>query len=125
MQRVHLAITALEDRFKIECPEVDRMTIHPSRRQIICGEIRRVRRILIADSLTYGKLRMEIGSVLTNDADKCDPIKRKCVFSEPNPFFMLGLLMVSLSEANLIYKLWIKPKYPVDPLAAFGLQIFF
>ena len=29
MQRVHLAITALEDRFKLECPEVDRVTIHP------------------------------------------------------------------------------------------------
>jgi len=31
MQRVHVAITALEDRFKLECPEVDRVTIHPSR----------------------------------------------------------------------------------------------
>jgi len=29
MQRVHLAITALEDRFKLACPEVDRVTIHP------------------------------------------------------------------------------------------------
>jgi cation diffusion facilitator family transporter len=29
MKRVHLAITALEDRFKMECPEVDRVTIHP------------------------------------------------------------------------------------------------
>jgi cation diffusion facilitator family transporter len=29
MQKVHLAITALEDRFKLECPEVDRVTIHP------------------------------------------------------------------------------------------------
>jgi cation diffusion facilitator family transporter len=29
MRRVHLAITALEDRFKLECPEVDRVTIHP------------------------------------------------------------------------------------------------
>jgi len=29
MQQVHLAITALEDRFKLECPEVQRMTIHP------------------------------------------------------------------------------------------------
>ena len=29
MQRVHVAITALEDRFKLECPEVDRVTIHP------------------------------------------------------------------------------------------------
>jgi cation diffusion facilitator family transporter len=29
MQRVHLAITALEDRFKLECPEVQRVTIHP------------------------------------------------------------------------------------------------
>ena len=29
MQRVHLAITALEDRFKLECPEVHRVTIHP------------------------------------------------------------------------------------------------
>jgi cation diffusion facilitator family transporter len=29
MQKVHLAITALEDRFKKECPEVDRVTIHP------------------------------------------------------------------------------------------------
>ncbi len=29
MQRVHLAITELEDRFKLECPEVYRVTIHP------------------------------------------------------------------------------------------------
>jgi divalent metal cation (Fe/Co/Zn/Cd) transporter len=29
MHRVHVAITALEDRFKLECPEVDRVTIHP------------------------------------------------------------------------------------------------
>ena len=29
MHRVHLVITALEDRFKLECPEVDRVTIHP------------------------------------------------------------------------------------------------
>jgi cation diffusion facilitator family transporter len=29
MQRVHIAITALEDRFKLECPEVYRVTIHP------------------------------------------------------------------------------------------------
>jgi cation diffusion facilitator family transporter len=29
MSRVHTAITALEDLFKLECPEVDRVTIHP------------------------------------------------------------------------------------------------
>ncbi len=29
MRQVHLAITALEDRFKLECPEVQRVTIHP------------------------------------------------------------------------------------------------
>ncbi len=29
MRQVHLAITALEDRFKIECPDVQRVTIHP------------------------------------------------------------------------------------------------
>jgi cation diffusion facilitator family transporter len=29
MQRVHLAITALEDRFRLECSEVERVTIHP------------------------------------------------------------------------------------------------
>ena len=29
MQRVHGAITALEDRFRLECPEVYRVTIHP------------------------------------------------------------------------------------------------
>jgi cation diffusion facilitator family transporter len=29
MQRVHLLITALEDRFKLVCPEVQRVTIHP------------------------------------------------------------------------------------------------
>ena len=29
MHRVHLVITALEDRFKLECPDVDRVTIHP------------------------------------------------------------------------------------------------
>jgi cation diffusion facilitator family transporter len=29
MQRVHEVITALEDRFKLECPEVARVTIHP------------------------------------------------------------------------------------------------
>ena len=29
MQRVHVAITALEDRFKLACPEVQRVTIHP------------------------------------------------------------------------------------------------
>jgi cation diffusion facilitator family transporter len=29
MERVHVAITALEDRFKLECPEVYRVTIHP------------------------------------------------------------------------------------------------
>ena len=29
MRRVHEAITALEDRFKLECPEVHRVTIHP------------------------------------------------------------------------------------------------
>ena len=29
MKSVHVAITALEDRFKVECPEVRRVTIHP------------------------------------------------------------------------------------------------
>jgi cation diffusion facilitator family transporter len=29
MRRVHEVITALEDRFKLECPEVHRVTIHP------------------------------------------------------------------------------------------------
>jgi cation diffusion facilitator family transporter len=29
MSRVHQLITALEDRFKLECPEVSRVTIHP------------------------------------------------------------------------------------------------
>ena len=29
MERVHTAITELEDRFKLECPEVYRVTIHP------------------------------------------------------------------------------------------------
>ena len=29
MQRVHQAITTLEDRFKSDCPEVDRVLIHP------------------------------------------------------------------------------------------------
>ena len=29
MQRVHEVITALEDKFKLECPEVARVTIHP------------------------------------------------------------------------------------------------
>jgi cation diffusion facilitator family transporter len=29
MQRVHMAITALEDRFKLACPEVQRVVIHP------------------------------------------------------------------------------------------------
>ena len=29
MRQVHEAITALEDRFKLECPEVQRVTIHP------------------------------------------------------------------------------------------------
>jgi divalent metal cation (Fe/Co/Zn/Cd) transporter len=29
MMRVHEVITALEDRFKLECPEVNRVTIHP------------------------------------------------------------------------------------------------
>lgn len=54
-----------------------------------------------------------------------DSIKRKCVSAVTNPFFILGLVMVSLSEASLIHKLWVKPKYPVDPISAFGLQIAF
>ncbi len=29
MHRVHRVITALEDRFKVECPEVSKVTIHP------------------------------------------------------------------------------------------------
>ncbi len=29
MQQVHAVITSLEDRFKLSCPEVDRMLIHP------------------------------------------------------------------------------------------------
>jgi len=29
MERVHVAITELEARFKQECPEVYRVTIHP------------------------------------------------------------------------------------------------
>jgi cation diffusion facilitator family transporter len=29
MERVHVAITELEDLFKLECPDVDRVTIHP------------------------------------------------------------------------------------------------
>lgn len=29
MHRVHQVITALEDRFKVECPEVSKVTIHP------------------------------------------------------------------------------------------------
>ncbi len=35
------------------------------------------------------------------------------------------MFLLSLPEANLIYKLWIKPKYPVDPLAAFVLQFVY
>jgi divalent metal cation (Fe/Co/Zn/Cd) transporter len=29
MRRVHESITELEHRFKLECPEVDRVLIHP------------------------------------------------------------------------------------------------
>jgi divalent metal cation (Fe/Co/Zn/Cd) transporter len=29
MMRVHEIITAFEDRFKLACPEVNRVTIHP------------------------------------------------------------------------------------------------
>jgi divalent metal cation (Fe/Co/Zn/Cd) transporter len=29
MYRVHEVMTSLEDRFKLECPEVHRVTIHP------------------------------------------------------------------------------------------------
>ncbi len=29
MQRVHQVITTLEDQFKIDCPRVDRVLIHP------------------------------------------------------------------------------------------------
>jgi divalent metal cation (Fe/Co/Zn/Cd) transporter len=29
MRQVHGIITSLEDRFKLECPEVQRVTIHP------------------------------------------------------------------------------------------------
>jgi divalent metal cation (Fe/Co/Zn/Cd) transporter len=29
MLRVHQVITSLEDRLKLECPEVNRVTIHP------------------------------------------------------------------------------------------------
>jgi divalent metal cation (Fe/Co/Zn/Cd) transporter len=29
MHQVHKEITALEDRFKLLCPEVQRVTIHP------------------------------------------------------------------------------------------------
>jgi divalent metal cation (Fe/Co/Zn/Cd) transporter len=29
MQRVHQVITGLEDRLKLECPEINRVTIHP------------------------------------------------------------------------------------------------
>jgi len=29
MQRVHEVITELEDRFKVECPDVYRVLIHP------------------------------------------------------------------------------------------------
>jgi divalent metal cation (Fe/Co/Zn/Cd) transporter len=29
MQRVHMVITSLEDRFRMVCPEIDRVTIHP------------------------------------------------------------------------------------------------
>jgi hypothetical protein len=29
MARVHAIITALEGAFKLECPEVDRLLIHP------------------------------------------------------------------------------------------------
>jgi cation diffusion facilitator family transporter len=29
MQRVHVVITSLEDRFRMACPEIDRVTIHP------------------------------------------------------------------------------------------------
>ena len=32
LQRVHTLITALEDRFKLGCPEVQRVTIHPEPR---------------------------------------------------------------------------------------------
>jgi hypothetical protein len=60
-----------------------------------------------------------------DDSSQYDSIKHKCVFVVSNPFFILGLFLLSLPEANLIYKLWIKPKYPVDPLAAFGLQFVY
>jgi divalent metal cation (Fe/Co/Zn/Cd) transporter len=29
MQRVHVIITEFEDRFRKQCPEIDRVTIHP------------------------------------------------------------------------------------------------
>jgi hypothetical protein len=63
--------------------------------------------------------------MLTNDAEKCDPIKHKHILAAPNAFFIVGLVLVSLVDANLVHKLWIKPKYAVGPLYAFTLQFVF
>ena len=60
-----------------------------------------------------------------NDTSKSDSVKSKCIFVASNPFFILGLLLLFIAEVSLIYKLWIKPKYPVDHLSAFVLQIAF
>ena len=61
----------------------------------------------------------------TDDSNKYDSFKRKCVFVASNPFFILGLLLLLLVEVRLIYKLWIRPKYPVDLSSSLVLQIAF
>jgi hypothetical protein len=61
----------------------------------------------------------------TDDSNKCDSIKRKCVFVASNPFFILGLLFLFLAEVSLIYTLWIRPKCPVVLLSTIILQIAF
>jgi len=60
-----------------------------------------------------------------DESNKYDPIKHKYIFIPSNAVFIMGFLLMSVVEANLILHLWIKPKHPIDDQIALCLQLGF
>ncbi|MGA2888551.1 MAG: hypothetical protein ABSE51_10910 [Terracidiphilus sp.] len=53
---------------------------------------------------------------------KYDPIKHKHILAQSNGMFILVLLIACLFEADLILRLWIRPRHSIDALSAFLVQ---
>lgn len=54
----------------------------------------------------------------TDDSNKYDPIKHKQIFVLSNAVFIIALLIACMFEAGFIFRVWIRPRQPVDAVIA-------